>query len=139
MKRTFYFFLGLALIAGCSYDPPLTSDNSGQTGSTVSVSDTTNVPAVPARELAPASEYKFQSPIQLMAGNNPIAVESPGFAAPTMADVDGDGADDLVVGQFASGKMWMFKNVAAKDAAPEFAKADWIKTGSDPAIVPGVW
>ncbi len=80
----------------------------------------------------------FHEPIQLMADGKPIAMESPGFAAPTVADVDGDGKRDLVVGQFKSGKMHFFKNIGSA-TAPEFAAGDWIKTGDKAAIVPDVW
>lgn len=81
---------------------------------------------------------EFEAPVQLMADGKPIAMEAPGFAAPTFVDVDGDGKRDLVVGQFKQGKMHVFKNVGT-DAAPSFAAGDWIKTGDEAAIVPGVW
>ncbi|MEM7311915.1 MAG: hypothetical protein AAF497_02065 [Planctomycetota bacterium] len=128
----------LTLMVGCSYDPTLEADSSG-TSPVASVSSSSQAPAVPNLELAEPSEFEFEAPVRLMVGDQPIAVEAPGYAAPTMADVDGDGVDDLVVGQFNSGKMSYFKNVAGKDQSPQFAKADWIKTGDSPAEVPGVW
>ena len=88
---------------------------------------------------AEASGYEFETPVRLMAGGEYVAVESPGYACPTMADVDGDGKLDLVVGQFNGSKMHFCKNIAADAAAPEFAKAEWIQSGSDAAQVPGVW
>ncbi len=88
--------------------------------------------------LAEPAGYEFEPPVQLMADGEPIAVEAPGFACPTMADVDLDGRRDLVVGQFASGKMHFFKNIAPTGTAPEFAKGEWIMTGDEPATVPGV-
>jgi hypothetical protein len=56
-----------------------------------------------------------------------------------MADVDGDGADDLVVGQFSQGNLQFFKNLAASEESPRLAAAEWLKTGKERAIVPGVW
>ena len=138
MRIPLCLILGLTLIVGCSYDPTLKADNSG-TSPVASVSNSSQAPAIPNMELADPSEYEFEAPVQLMVGDQPVAVEAPGFAAPTMADVDGDGVDDLVVGQFNGGKMSYFKNVAGKNQSPEFAKADWIKTGDSPAEVPGVW
>jgi hypothetical protein len=93
----------------------------------------------PPAVVAEPSGYEFETPVRLMADDEVISVEEPGYACPTMADVDGDGKLDLVVGQFNQGKMHFFKNVAEEGELPAFAKADWIKSGSDPAVVPGVW
>ncbi len=82
---------------------------------------------------------EFESPIRLKAGDEYVSVEPPGWACPTMADVDQDGLDDLVVGQFSNGHMQFCKNVAKPGEAPQFAAPEWIKTGSDRAVVPGVW
>ena len=91
-------------------------------------------PLVSAREVT----SPFEDPVRLEADGTPIAMESPGFAAPTFVDVDGDKKKDLVVGQFKGGKMHFFKNVGTAEA-PKFAKGDWIKTGDKEAVVPGVW
>jgi hypothetical protein len=82
---------------------------------------------------------RFEKPVRLKAGDEFISVESPGYACPTMADVDGDGKDDLIVGQFSRGNMQFFKNVATVGESPEFAAAQWLKSGDDRLEVPGVW
>jgi len=64
----------------------------------------------PAPSQAPASGYEFETPVRIMAGGEYVSVESPGYACPTMADVDEDGKLDLVVGQFNGGKMHYCKN-----------------------------
>lgn len=86
----------------------------------------------------PDSAYRFAPGVMLLASGEPISVESPGYACPTIADFDGDGVDDLVVGQFNGGKMSWYKNVASSDKAPKYASHQWIKTGDKPAEVPGV-
>lgn len=86
----------------------------------------------------PESKYQFAPGEMLLAGGEPIAVDSPGYACPTIADVDGDGVDDLVVGQFRSGKMHYCRNVASAGDVPKYADRQWIKTGDKPAKVPGV-
>ena len=80
----------------------------------------------------------FHAPIQLQADGKPVATESPGYAAPTLADVDGDGKADLVVGQFKQGKMHVFKNIGTP-TAPKFGKGAFIQSGGEPALVPDVW
>ena len=83
--------------------------------------------------------YLFEAPVRLQADGEYIATESPGYACPTVADVDGDGKQDLVVGQFNKGNMLSCKNIAADGQPPEYAAAEWIKTGDERAVVPGVW
>ena len=84
-------------------------------------------------------DLRFEMPVRLEADGQPIKVESPGYACPTVADVDGDGKLDLVVGQFNQGHMQFFKNLAESGESPKFAAAQWLKTGEERAIVPGVW
>lgn len=77
----------------------------------------------------------FEPPVRLKGGESAIRVESPGYACPTWADVDGDGKKDLIVGQFAKGKMQVFKNLGGM----KFAAGEWLKAEGQVAEVPGVW
>lgn len=87
-----------------------------------------------------STEYPgFESPVRIKAGGEFVAVEDPGYASPTMADVDGDGRPDLVVGQYNEGHMQFFKNISEDSNSPQFASSQWIKTGDKRAVVPGVW
>jgi hypothetical protein len=88
---------------------------------------------------APDSGYAFEAPVRIKAGDEFISTEGPGYACPTMADVDGDGNNDLVVGQFNQGHMLFCKNIAASGERPQFAAAQWIQSEGQRAIVPGVW
>lgn len=83
--------------------------------------------------------YQFESPVRVEAEGEPISVEAPGYACPTMADVDGDGKLDLVVGQFKDGNMQFCKNIAGENEMPKFAKPQWLMTGDKRTVVPGVW
>jgi hypothetical protein len=95
-------------------------------------------PTLFADEVTGETTEQFHDPVQVMAGGEPIAVESPGFACPTLEDVDGDGLRDLVVGQFKQGKLSFFKNVGTA-SAPKFEKGVWLMSGDEPALVPDVW
>lgn len=86
----------------------------------------------------PASKYQFETAVRIEAGGSPISVESPGYACPTIADIDGDGVDDLVVGQFRQGKMKWYRNTAEINQRPDYEQGQWIESGSKPAEVPGV-
>jgi hypothetical protein len=96
-------------------------------------------PAFAQEKEVSTGDLRFEMPVRLEADGQPIKVESPGWACPTVADVDGDGKLDLVVGQFNQGHMQFFKNLAEPGATPKLAAAQWLKTGEERAIVPGVW
>ena len=77
----------------------------------------------------------FQPPVRLKAGDAAVRVESPGYAAPCLADLDADGSKELLVGQFKDGKIQVFKH---RDA-DNFAPGEWLQAGGEVAHVPGVW
>jgi hypothetical protein len=78
---------------------------------------------------------EFAPPVRLKGGGEYIRVERPGYAAPCLADIDGDGKPDLLVGQFNGGKIQVFKGLAPG----KFAKGTWLKADGKVAEVPGVW
>ena len=78
---------------------------------------------------------EFESPVRLKGGENYVRVESPGWAAPSLADVDGDGKKDLLVGQFNKGKIQVYKGLGGS----QFGAGEWLKAEGKVAEVPGVW
>lgn len=80
----------------------------------------------------------FHPPQRLAAAGQAIQLDSPGYAAPTIADIDNDGLADLIVGQFRKGQLNFYKNVGTTQA-PRYAKGVKLTSGSQPASVPGVW
>ena len=82
-----------------------------------------------------AQAPEFEAPVRLKADGQYIKTESPGYASPCWADVDGDGKKDLIVGQFADGKMKVYRNLGAG----KLAKGEWLKAEGKIAEVPGVW
>jgi hypothetical protein len=85
--------------------------------------------------LAFAGSSEFQPPVRLKAAGVPVRVESPGWACPCWADIDGDGKKDLLVGQFNGGKIRVYKNLGDG----ELAQGEWLKADGAVAEVPGVW
>ena len=78
---------------------------------------------------------EFRPPVRLEAGGAPVRVESPGYAAPCWADIDGDGRKDLLVGQFNEGKIRVYRNLGDG----KLAAGEWLKAEGAVAEVPGVW
>ena len=84
---------------------------------------------------AAARSAEFEDPVRLQADGKAVRVESPGYAAPCWADINGDGKKDLLVGQFAQGKIHVFKNLGEG----KLAKGEWLQAEGGTAELPGVW
>lgn len=83
---------------------------------------------------------QFHAPVRLKAGAEYVKVEAPGYAAPALFDVNGDGKKDLIVGQFSGGKMQLFLGQGVSDTGlPKLQKGSWLQADGDIAEVPGVW
>jgi hypothetical protein len=85
--------------------------------------------------LACGSAAEFEPPVRLLADGVPVRVEGPGYAAPCWADIDGDGKQELLVGQFRDGKIRVYKHLGAG----KFAGGQWLQAEGAVAEVPGVW
>src|SRR3989442_13906926 len=81
------------------------------------------------------SAIEFAPPVRLKAGGVAIRVEAPGYASPCLADLDGDGELDLLVGQFNKGKIQFLKGLGGG----KFAKRTWLQPEGKAAEVPGIW
>ena len=96
-------------------------------------------PPVSYSPSAPPADFKFAEPVRIKADGNYVKADAPGFACPTMADIDGDGNDDLVVGQFDGGKMKVYRNLSSSSGIPVFGSPTLLTAAGEPAEVPGVW
>ena len=82
-----------------------------------------------------AGAAEFEDPVRIKADGAPVSVESPGWAAPCWADVDGDDRKDLLVGQFSGGKIRVYTNLGDG----RLAAGEWLQAEGEVAEVPGVW
>jgi hypothetical protein len=78
---------------------------------------------------------EFESPVRLEGADGPVRVESPGYAAPCWADADGDGKQDLLVGQFNQGKVKVYRNLGDG----KLDSGVWLEAEGSVAEIPGVW
>ena len=74
------------------------------------------------------------APVRIKAAGKPIDTEV-GHAAPCVADFDGDGVKDLLVGQFGDGILWIFRNEGTNEA-PRLAAGVKFKDGKKDGRVP---
>jgi hypothetical protein len=78
---------------------------------------------------------ELESPVQLKIGDRPIDTERVGHSAPFYGDFDGDGAKDLLVGEFHEGRMRIYRNVGS-NSQPRFAEHTFFQAGGKLASVP---
>lgn len=83
---------------------------------------------------AASGAIEFAEPVALEIEGQVFGVTSPGFAAPAVADLDGDGVDELLVGEFSGGRIHLF----SKTAEGDFGPPSYLQAEGAEAKVPGV-
>jgi hypothetical protein len=81
-----------------------------------------------------ALSEELTPPVRLEANGKPIDTDT-GHAAPFVIDFDGDGVQDLLVGQFGDGLLWIYRNEGT-NAKPKLATGVKFKDGSEDGRVP---
>jgi len=84
---------------------------------------------------APLRAADLAPPVRITAGGVPIDVD--GHAAPFLGDFNGDGRNDLLVGQNIGGRLRIYRNTGT-NARPKFDSFEWFKAGERIACVPGL-
>lgn len=79
----------------------------------------------------------FDAPVAIEANGVPINVGYGGNASPFIVDWDGDGAQDLLLGQFNGGKIRFYRNTGT-NFAPVFGDSAYLQAdGVDIALTSG--
>lgn len=86
--------------------------------------------ADPVEGLSP----ELSPPVRLQAEGKFIDTDV-GHAAPYVGDFDGDGVNDLLVGQFGNGILWIYRNEGT-NAQPKLAAGKQFQDGAENGRVP---
>ena len=87
---------------------------------------------IPAGGAVLSSE--LAAPVRIEAAGKPIDTEI-GHAAPFVCDFNGDGLQDLLVGQFGQGLLWIYINEGT-NTEPKLAAGVKFKEGKEDGRVP---
>ena len=83
--------------------------------------------------LAFSQTLRFDGPYPVNDGGVPIDVGY--YGSPTIFDWDGDGARDLICGQYEYGYIRFYRNVGS-DTAPEFSGYEYMQAGGSQITLP---
>ena len=78
---------------------------------------------------------ELATPFRVEAAGKPIDMNQ-GMASPFVADFDGDGNFDLLLGQRGDCKLRIYRNFGS-NAQPQFGVSAWFKAGGVDASLPG--
>jgi len=79
----------------------------------------------------------FDAPVAIEANGMPINVGTGGNASPFMVDWNGDGRQDLLLGQYLSGKIRFYENIG-ENSAPVFGDFVYLQAnGTDISLSSG--
>jgi hypothetical protein len=93
------------------------------------------MPCWPSRALLPVlAAGELAAPFLVEADGRPIDVAG-GNSAPFCHDLDGDGLEDLLVGQFEHGLVRVYRNLGTR-GAPRFGAFTFLRAGTGLARVP---
>jgi len=91
--------------------------------------------ACAAVALAQEPGSELRQPVRITAAGRPLDVEREGHSAPFVGDFFEDGSLALLVGQFADGRLRVYRNSGTR-RQPRFETFTWFEAGGQIASVP---
>ncbi len=88
-----------------------------------------------ASSVRAAEPSELKAPVQIKVNGRALDVERVGHSAPFVADFDGDGVRDLLVGQFHEGRLRVYRNTGS-NRVPKFDSYTWFEAGGALGRVP---
>ena len=85
-------------------------------------------------QAATSTADDLAAPVRVQAGEKVIDVEV-GHAAPLVLDWDGDGLEDLLVGQYGDGKLLIYKNKGSR-GRPSLSSFEVFQAGGTDGVIP---
>jgi hypothetical protein len=82
-----------------------------------------------------ANDAELEPPVQVEVAGEPLDTGGVGYAAPFYADFDGDGVKDLLVGEFAHGRLRIYRNTGS-DTAPKLESHVFFKDDAAGGRIP---
>ena len=95
----------------------------------ISLGCTHDVPESFTHDSVGPQAHEFEEPYRIFADGKAIDTDI-GHAAPFVTDYDGDGLDDLLVGQFGDGILKIYRNIGSK-SQPNYAAGVEFMDGTD--------
>ncbi len=88
--------------------------------------------------LLPGQGWDLERPRLLETAGEPLVLAGVSDVSPFVADWNGDGLDDLLLGDCRAGGLRMYRNIGTR-TAPKYAAAEWVWVVDEKLWLPTPW
>jgi hypothetical protein len=88
--------------------------------------------------LLPGQGFDLERPRLLEAAGEPLVLPGVSGVSPCVGDWNGDGLDDLLLGDCRAGGLRLYRNIGTC-TAPKYAAAEWVQVGDEKLRLPTPW
>ena len=90
---------------------------------------------VTAQQVVAEPKDELELPVNVVVDGKPLDTGGVGYASPFFGDFDGDSVRDLLVGEFAQGRLRIYRNLGTNQQ-PKFDSFVWFQDGAETGRVP---